>query len=197
MVSVCRFAVTMLDAPGHQDFVPNMITGAAQADAALLVIDGSPGGFEAGFGSKPAAASAAPAHAGQTREHVHIARSCGVKQLAVVVTKLDTCGYSEERFDEIKAQLGPFLKTSGFPKPLWLPVSAPQGENVAAPPQDPRLASWWNASACLVDVIDKFEPVAGLTGVPTEQGRPHHACCTACAQTVRRVKSLHAQLSHR
>ena len=76
-----------------------MIAGAAQADAALLVVDGSPGGFEAGF---EAAAPGAPGGGGQTREHAQLARSLGVEQLAVVVTKLDTCGYSQERFQQIR-----------------------------------------------------------------------------------------------
>lgn len=78
-----------------------MISGAAQADAALLVVDGSIGGFEAGFGDPAAAAAAAggyggaPAGVGQTREHAQLTRSLGVDQMAVVITKLDTCGYSQ------------------------------------------------------------------------------------------------------
>lgn len=108
-VALARFitpghTVTLLDAPGHRDFVPNMITGAALADAALLVVDGSPGGFEAGFGGDASRAAAgsgfnggsrAGASVGQTREHAQLARSLGVEQLAVVTTKLDTCGYSQ------------------------------------------------------------------------------------------------------
>ena len=141
-----------------------MVTGAAQADAALLIIDGSPGGFESGFAPKHANAAGMPARSGQTREHVHIVRSCGVRQLAVVITKLDTCGYSQQRFKEIKEQLGPFLKASGFPKPLWLPVSAPQGENVYKAPQDERLAAWWPAGASLAETLDGFEPVSRLVG---------------------------------
>jgi translation elongation factor EF-1alpha len=107
-----RHDVTLLDAPGHRDFVPNMISGAALADAALLLVDGSPGGFEAGFSTPqgPAAAAAAAlvgagaggggagaAGGGQTREHAQLARSLGVEQLAVVISKLDTCGYSQVR----------------------------------------------------------------------------------------------------
>lgn len=109
-VAVARFntpghSITLLDAPGHRDFVPNMISGAGLADAALLLVDGSPGGFEAGFYGEGAAAGGAAAGfgglgpdtppGGQTQEHAQLARSLGVEQLAVVISKLDTCDYSQ------------------------------------------------------------------------------------------------------
>ena len=176
--AVSRFAVTLLDAPGHKDFVPNMIAGATQADAAILVVDGTRGGFEAGFGERasggsvasssggyrPSAGASVAPPGGQTREHVHVARSMGVKQLAVVVTKLDTCAYSEERFEEVKSALAPFLASCGYKAPQWLPVAAPSGENVTAPPTDARLKSWWADGPTLLGALDRFSSASRPVG---------------------------------
>ena len=95
--------ITLLDAPGHRDFVPNMISGASQADVAILVVDAARGAFESGFESN-----------GQTREHAILVRSLGVKQIIVAINKLDTWEWAEERFEDIVAKLKPFLKQTGF-----------------------------------------------------------------------------------
>ena len=127
-VSTPKLHLTLLDAPGHADFVPEAIGGVALADAALLVVDGSRGGFEAGFdGNKNSNSNnnngnsssslnsmAAATTAGQTKEHAALARALGVRELVVAVTKLDTLGYDRDRFEEIRARLGTFLSSLGF-----------------------------------------------------------------------------------
>ena len=140
--------VTLLDAPGHRDFVGNAISGAARADAAVLVVDASAGGFEAGFREAAGAngrggyeASTFPnagrklggvVGTGQTREHVRLARSLGVNRVVVAVSKMDSCEYSRDRFDEIKNALTPFLAQSGFDdgRVSWVPVSGFEGVNL-------------------------------------------------------------------
>jgi len=86
-----KYHFTIIDAPGHRDFIKNMITGTSQADVAILVIAGGAGEFEAGFGKE-----------GQTREHALLAYTMGIKQVIVAINKMDANGYSEERFTDIK-----------------------------------------------------------------------------------------------
>ncbi|DBA92996.1 TPA: hypothetical protein ACH3X2_003338 [Trebouxia sp. C0005] len=151
--------VTLLDAPGHRDFVPNMIAGAAQADAALLLVDGSPGGFESGF-------EGSAGGGGQTREHAQLARSLGVEQLAVVISKLDTCDFSQQRFQDIEATLLPFLKGCGFrPGSIqWLPAVGPTGQNLVKPPTEPELS--WFKGPSVVAAINAFKPSERATSKP-------------------------------
>ncbi|KAK6123137.1 hypothetical protein DH2020_043133 [Rehmannia glutinosa] len=133
--------------PGHRDFVPNMISGATQADAAIIVIDASMGSFEAGI----------DAVGGQTREHAQLVRSFGVDQIIVVVNKMDVVEYSKERFDEVKQKLGTFLRSCGFKVSsiLWIPASAMENQNLVANPSDARL-SWFNGPS-LLDAIDSLQ----------------------------------------
>ncbi|XP_012257133.2 protein HBS1 [Athalia rosae] len=139
-------SVTLLDAPGHRDFIPNMISGATQADVALLVVDAARGEFESGFES-----------GGQTREHALLLRSLGISQLAVVVNKLDTVEWSKERFDEIVDKLSVFLKQAGFREAVtFVPCSGLSGENLVTHAKEQGLSKWYKGPS-LVEVIDQFK----------------------------------------
>ncbi|KAI8877204.1 hypothetical protein K501DRAFT_298387 [Backusella circina FSU 941] len=147
---------TLLDAPGHRDFIPNMISGTAQADAAILVADASTGGFEAGFDAQ-----------GQTKEHAILSRSLGVHQLIVAVNKLDMADWSEARFKEIVSKLGQYLVQVGFRKSSlkFIPVSGLTGENLVTKSQIPEL-SWYKQGPSLMEQIDLFEPPTRLLDKP-------------------------------
>ncbi|XP_042360035.1 LOW QUALITY PROTEIN: HBS1-like protein [Plectropomus leopardus] len=139
--------VTLMDAPGHKDFIPNMITGAAQADVAVLVVDASRGEFEAGFEA-----------GGQTREHALLVRSLGVTQLAVAVNKMDQVNWQQERFQEIVSKLGQFLKQAGFKESdvFYIPSSGLSGENLTTRSSVPQLTSWYSGPS-LLEQIDAFK----------------------------------------
>ncbi|CAG9329625.1 HBS1L [Blepharisma stoltei] len=143
--------VVLLDAPGHKDFVPNMISGAAQADAAILVIDSCQGAFESGFEGEN--------HHGQTKEHSFLARSLGVSNLIVGVNKLDMMNWDQGRFLEIQNRLNPFLRTVGFRdnSVTYIPISGLGGVNLTSKPEIPELASWYNGP-CLIELIDSLPP---------------------------------------
>ncbi|KAK7275328.1 hypothetical protein RIF29_16441 [Crotalaria pallida] len=144
-----KYHVVVLDSPGHKDFVPNMISGATQADAAILVIDASLGSFEAGMdGSK-----------GQTREHAQLIRSFGVDQVIVAINKMDVVAYSKDRFDFIRQQLGMFLRTCGFKDSSvsWVPISAMENQNLVASPSDTSFKNWYKGPY-LLDAIDSVQP---------------------------------------
>jgi translation elongation factor EF-1alpha len=126
-----------LDAPGHRDFVPAMMTAASQADAAILVVDATPGGFEAGWGMGGGGGGEAGT-GGLTREHMLLARSLGVSQLIVAVNKLDAPGvaWSAARFYAIRDAMLPVLITAGFKREstIFVPVSGLAGVNIALKP---------------------------------------------------------------
>ena len=146
--------VTLLDAPGHKDFIPNMISGAYQADVAILVINATRGEFEAGFDA-----------GGQTREHALLVRSLGVNQLAVAVNKLDTEGWRQDRFNEIVQKLKTFLKQVGFKNNdvAFVPCSGFTGDNLSKPSEN--LSSWYSGPT-LLQAIDKFKPPERLVEKP-------------------------------
>ncbi|KAH7297987.1 hypothetical protein KP509_25G022100 [Ceratopteris richardii] len=134
-----KFHIVVLDSPGHKDFVPNMISGASQADAAVLVIDACTGAFEAGMEGEGQGV-------GQTKEHTQLVRSFGVEQLVVAVNKMDAVEYSEDRFNAIKTSLRPFLKHCGFKESgiRWIPLSAMENENLVTQPVNGQML--WQVS---------------------------------------------------
>ncbi|VAI07131.1 unnamed protein product [Triticum turgidum subsp. durum] len=107
-----KYYCTVIDAPGHRDFIKNMITGTSQADCAVLIIDSTTGGFEAGISKD-----------GQTREHALLAFTLGVKQMICCCNKMDatTPKYSKARYEEIVKEVSSYLKKVGY-KPLRLPL---------------------------------------------------------------------------
>ena len=137
---------TVLDAPGHRDFIPNMIAGASQADLAILVIDGNTGAFERGL-------------KGQTREHTLLLRSLGVQRLVIAINKLDMVGWSEERFVEISQQVGGFLAATGFQTKniTYVPISGLHGDNITRLSIDPG-ASWYKGPT-LVEALEDSQPL--------------------------------------
>jgi elongation factor 1 alpha-like protein len=137
---------TILDAPGHQDFVPNMIAGASQADFAVLVIDANTGAFEKGL-------------KGQTREHALLLRSLGVQRVIVAVNKLDMVGWSQERFNEISEQVTGFMKGNGFllKNVTFVPISGLNGDNLVIKSDAPGLA--WYTGETLIEALENSEPL--------------------------------------
>lgn len=140
-----RTAFTILDAPGHRDFVPNMIAGASQADFAVLVIDAGVGNFEAGL-------------KGQTKEHTLLVRSMGVQRIVVAVNKMDLVEWHKDRFDEIEQQVSAFLTTAGFQAKnlAFVPCSGSLGDNITKRSAD-RLASWYTGPT-LIEELEVSEP---------------------------------------
>jgi elongation factor 1-alpha len=134
---------TIIDAPGHRDFIKNMITGTAQADVAMLMVASPSGEFESGISEK-----------GQTREHALLAYTLGVKKMIVCVNKMDekTVDYSQSRFEEIKKELSGFLKKVGYdPKAIpFVPISGWSGDNLLE--KSPNMP-WYEGSA-LIDILD-------------------------------------------
>lgn len=139
---------TILDAPGHRDFVPNMIEGSSRADMALLVVDSSPNAFESGFFSD-----------GQTKEHAIVARSLGIDTIIVAVNKMDVLNWNQTRFEVIEEQLGEFLLKLGFKKEniVFVPCSGLTGENLVTRSNLAEL-SWYKGDS-LLNTIEEQKPV--------------------------------------
>src|SRR5690349_7392129 len=104
----------IIDAPGHKEFLKNMVTGAANAEAALLLIDAAEGVQE------------------QSRRHGYLLNLLGIRQIAVLVNKMDLQNYSRDRFDQIEREYRGFLKTIGVQPKIFLPIAAKHGDNIAS-----------------------------------------------------------------
>ena len=142
--------IVMLDAPGHADFIPIMITGAAHADVGILVVAATRGEFEAGFD-----------RGGQTKEHVILARGLGVTQMIVAINKLDIDEWDEYRYQEIQHKVKEYLIQQQF-KPnriRFVPVSGLTGENVkqVSPDASQKLHAWYKGPT-LLEAINSFQP---------------------------------------
>jgi len=131
-----KYYFTIIDAPGHRDFVKNMITGASQADAAVLVCS-------AKDGIQP-----------QTKEHAFLAKVLGIKQFIVAVNKMDAVNYERAKYDELKTTLGALMKGMGYKVEdiPFIPISGYQGDNIAK--HSDKMP--WYTGPSLVEQFDKF-----------------------------------------
>jgi len=156
LYSVPKHDIVLLDAPGHADFVPIMITGAANADVAILVVAANTGEFEAGFDG-----------GGQTKEHILLARGLGVTQILVAINKLDMEDWSKPRYDEIQAKVKSYLLQQQFaPKRIrFVPLSGLTGENVKSG-NDSKLSAWYKGPT-LLDAMNDFLPAKRQLGKST------------------------------
>ena len=150
-----KYHFTIIDAPGHRDFIKNMITGTSQADCAILMIATPQGEFEAGISKE-----------GQTREHALLAFTLGVKQMIVCCNKMDekTVNFSEERYLEIKKEVSEFLKKVGY-KPdgiNFIPISGWCGDNM----MERSANTPWYKGPILIEALDKIEPPKRPTEKP-------------------------------
>ena len=136
---------TIIDAPGHRDFIKNMITGTSQADVAILMIASPSGEFESGWSKE-----------GQTREHALLAFTMGVKQMIVCCNKMDSADYSESRYNEIKAEVSTYLKQVGYKIETvpFIPISGWVGDNMLEQSENMP----WYKGQYLLEALDAIKP---------------------------------------
>ena len=135
---------TIIDAPGHKEFLKNMITGAAQSDAALLIIDAAEGVRE------------------QSRRHGYLLHLLGIRQVAVAVNKMDLIGYEKEQFDLIEQEYRDYLTSIGVTPTFVIPVSAREGDNIVKE----STAMAWYKGPTVVKALDSFLPKATAVDRP-------------------------------
>ncbi|MGH0176234.1 UNVERIFIED_CONTAM: hypothetical protein FKN15_072337 [Acipenser sinensis] len=162
-----KYYVTIIDAPGHRDFIKNMITGTSQADCAVLIVAGGVGEFEAGISKN-----------GQTREHALLAYTLGVKQLIIGVNKMDSTEppYSQKRYEEISKEVSTYIKKIGYnPATVaFVPISGWHGDNMLEPSSNMPWFKGWkverkegNANGTtLLEALDSILPPVRPTNKP-------------------------------
>lgn len=131
-----RRQYVIIDAPGHKEFLKNMVTGAANAEAALLLIDAHEGVQE------------------NSRRHGYLLNLLGIRQIAVLVNKMDLADYSEERFNAIETEYRKWLGTIGVEPKVFIPIAAKHGDNIAS--KSSRMP-WWKGPT-VVETLDDFHP---------------------------------------
>ena len=148
-----KYFYTLIDAPGHRDFIKNMITGASEADAAILVVSVKPGEMEA-----------ATEPGGQAREHAFLARTLGVGQLVVALNKMDDANYQESRYNEVKDHVEKMLKMVGYntAKINFIPISGWKGDNLVK--KSDKMT--WYKGPTLAEALDMFDPPEKPIGKP-------------------------------
>jgi elongation factor 1-alpha len=153
-----KYYVTVIDAPGHRDFIKNMITGTSQADCAILIVPAATGEFEAGISAN-----------GQTREHALLAFTLGVKQLIVAVNKMDACEWKQARYQEIVSEVSRFIKKVGYNPDgvAFVPISGWHGDNMIEESSNMPWFTKWSKKTkdgkettgkTLIEAIDAIEP---------------------------------------
>jgi elongation factor 1-alpha len=150
-----KYHFTIIDAPGHRDFIKNMITGTSQADCAILMIASPQGEFEAGISKD-----------GQTREHALLSFTLGVRQMIVCTNKMDdkTVNWSKDRYEEIKKEVSEYLKKTGYQpdKIPFIPISGWHGDNMIE--KSPNLS--WYTGPTLLEALDQIVPPKRPTDKP-------------------------------
>jgi elongation factor 1-alpha len=147
---------TIVDAPGHRDYIKNMITGAGCADVALLLVPGEAGGFETAIARGDHSTGEVQ---GQTRQHARLLGLLGIEKLIVGVNKMDSCDWSEQRFNEIKEEMTKMITLAGFkPKQVpFIPYSGFKGENLVVPTDKMPWYKGWSAN------LNKDTVIEGVT----------------------------------
>ena len=134
----------IIDAPGHKEFLKNMITGAANAEAALLLIDAHEGVQE------------------NSRRHGYLLNLLGIRQIVVLVNKMDLEGYSQERFQQVETEYRAWLKTIGVETQAFIPIAAKHGDNIASRSSN---MSWWQGGT-VREALDAFKMSEAPEGQP-------------------------------